>query len=82
VRNRGEVLKPLTMTAAPEVKQGVLQTLLILVFCLYSAGVATGQEAPKFGGRYADLDARRQALISDWVDRFGKVTGQQLPAGP
>jgi hypothetical protein len=40
------------------------------------------QTAPRFGGAYADLDARRQRLIDAWVARFNEVMGQQMVPGP
>ncbi len=46
--------------------------------------VASGQQptAPQFGGGYAELDARRQALVNDWVARLVKTTGQKVEPGP
>ena len=38
------------------------------------------QPAQRFGGAFAELDARRQQLVADWVGRFTKVTGQSLDA--
>jgi hypothetical protein len=70
-------------TAFSGVKGSVLRTLFVVALCLVAGGPVFGQAiAPRFGGLYADLDARRQALVNDWVERFTKVTGQQLPAGP
>jgi hypothetical protein len=45
-----------------------------------SAANVTGQpqEAPRFGGSYAQLDARRRALVDNWVSRFSRVTGQNV----
>ena len=45
---------------------------------------ANGQQptAPQFGGGYAQLDARRQALVNDWVARLVKTTGQKVEPGP
>ena len=41
------------------------------------------QEPPRpLGGGYSGLDQRRQQLVTDWVARFNKVTGQSLDAGP
>ena len=44
--------------------------------------VAAQQPAPRFGGAYSALDARRQALVKDWVSRFVETTGQAMDAGP
>ena len=42
---------------------------------------SVARQAPqRFGGAYADLDARRQQLVGDWVARFTKVTGQSIDA--
>jgi hypothetical protein len=39
------------------------------------------QQPPlRFGGAYSELDGRRQQLVSDWVARFVKVTGQDMDA--
>ena len=45
-----------------------------------SAASVTGQpqEAPRFGGSYSQLDARRRALVDNWVSRFSRVTGQNV----
>ena len=37
---------------------------------------------PQFGGAYADLGARRQRLVGDWVTRFNELTGLKLEAQP
>jgi hypothetical protein len=57
--------------------------LIALVFALLVPhGAAAQATAPSFGGAYAGLDARRQALIDDWVTRFIKTTGQPMATGP
>ncbi len=40
----------------------------------------TRQAAPTFGGLYTTVDARRRALIDDWVARLREVTGQKIEA--
>ena len=35
---------------------------------------------PKFGGKYAELDERRQQLIAGWIGRLEKTTGQSIDA--
>jgi hypothetical protein len=61
-----------------------VRTLLILVFCSFLASlvVAAQAPAPTFGGSFSALDARRQALVKDWVARFVETTGQKVEAGP
>ncbi len=51
--------------------------LWVVVFV--AAASAQGSQEP-FGGGYADLEARRQRLIADWVERFSEVTGQTSTA--
>lgn len=61
----------------------VPRLLLALALSVLSAGIATAQTpAPSFGGAYADLGARRQALVAGWVERFSKTTGQVVETGP
>ena len=43
---------------------------------------AQQQTPPRFGGKYSDLDAKRQGLVEDWVVRFNAATGQRLEPGP
>src|SRR5688572_5655289 len=44
--------------------------------------VVTGQQSPpQFGGGYAALDEPRQQLVSNWVARFVKTTGQNVQPG-
>lgn len=38
------------------------------------------QDPPQFGGAYARLEPQRQRLVDDWVARFSKTTGQDIPA--
>jgi hypothetical protein len=50
-----------------------------LLLAALAVQAARGQQpAPRFGGAYADLDARRQKLVDDWTGRFKKTTGQQV----
>lgn len=52
-----------------------------LFACLAGLVVADAQgQAPRFGTAFSSLGARRQALVTDWVGRFEKVTGQKLEA--
>ena len=57
----------------------VLPACLILAVVSLAAS-AQQQPPPRFGGAYGELDARRQALVNDWVARFVKTTGQTLDA--
>jgi hypothetical protein len=41
------------------------------------AAARQAQTSLQFGGDYASLDARRQALVSDWVARFNELTGEK-----
>lgn len=45
-----------------------------------SAASVTGQpqEAPQFGGSYSQMDARRRALVDNWIARLSAVTGQKV----
>jgi hypothetical protein len=56
-----------------------LGVMLQLVVCA-TALAQTPQ--PQFGGKYAELDARRQQLIAGWVSRLEKTTGQSIEPGP
>jgi hypothetical protein len=57
--------------------------LAVLVLALLVPRAAAAQTAtPGLGGAYSSLDARRQALVNDWVGRFTKTTGQQIPPAP
>ena len=59
-------------------------TVRQLVVCLLIAIAApiSGQQQPvQFGGAYANLGARRQHLIDNWVARFVKTTGQRVEPG-
>ena len=59
-----------------------------IVLALFLTSAATGghaiaqEPAPRFGGAYSGLDARRQHYIADWVARFAKTTGQAVEPGP
>lgn len=57
---------------------------LSLIACVVTVAVevVVAQPPRKFGGTYADLDPRRQALVADWVARFVRTTGQALEPGP
>ena len=52
----------------------------VVLGVLLARADVVGQGQPQFGGAYGALDARRQALVNDWVSRFAQVTGQKLPA--
>src|SRR4029077_2504694 len=53
-----------------------------VLLCALAVAMLTAQQPPqRFGGGYAELDARRQLLVADWVKRFVKVTGQNMEAG-
>ena len=53
-----------------------------VLLCALAVAMLTAQQPPqRFGGGYAELDARRQQLVADWVKRFVKVTGQNMEAG-
>ena len=54
---------------------GIVGTIILSVAAVE---IITAQQAPRFGGAYSGLDARRQRLVADWVARFTKVTGQSL----
>jgi hypothetical protein len=61
----------------------VSRYLIALVFCCLLPASAGAQTAsPAFGGTYSGLEARRQALVTDWVARFMKTTGQVVETGP
>ena len=68
----------------------VLAVLLVLALgTLHGVSGAAGAQAqsaagqaPRFGGAYSGLDARRQQLVKDWVTRFSEVIGRQLEPGP
>jgi hypothetical protein len=49
-----------------------------LVVCFSGSVAARQQQQPRFGGGYASLDVRRQALVNDWVGRFARTTGQAV----
>jgi len=49
--------------------------LLPIVVC---TAVFAQDPQPKFGGKYAELDERRQHLIDGWVVRLEKTTGQSI----
>ena len=53
-----------------------------LFLALIAAGPPPGATPAQFGGAYAQLDARRQALVADWVERFNRTTGQPLAPAP
>jgi hypothetical protein len=59
------------------------RVLLAFALCVMSSGIAAGQQPTQaFGGAYADLGVRRQALVAGWVERFSKTTGQVVETGP
>jgi hypothetical protein len=52
---------------------------IVLVALLGLQASPVGQEKPlRFGGDYAELGARRQHLVDNWVARVVKVTRQQI----
>ena len=58
---------------------GIVGAVLLTVL----AAITMAQEPPRpLGGSYSGLDQRRQQLVTDWVARFNKVTGQSLDDGP
>lgn len=54
--------------------------IALSVLAVQSPG-AFVQQAPRFGGDYSALDARRQRLVNNWVGRFVKTTGQHVEPG-
>ena len=59
---------------------GIVGAVLLSVLAV---AIVIGQEPQRpLGGSYSGLDQRRQQLVTDWVARFNKVTGQSLDAGP
>ena len=64
---------------------GVAALATLSVRCTVRAAQqpATNQEtAVRLGGSYAELDARRQRLVADWVARFNAATKQRMEPGP
>ncbi len=55
---------------------------LITALCLSLIAVAGASPTapPQLGGRYANLDARRQRLVDSWVARLSQVAGQPINA--
>jgi hypothetical protein len=47
-----------------------------------SVGRVTGQpqEAPQFGGSYSQMDARRRALVDNWIARLWRDQSKVEPA--
>ena len=58
--------------------------MLIAALALLGAGVTQSPQTPskQFGGAYADLGARRQKLVGDWVARLNGITGVKLEPQP
>ena len=86
--NRGTQVAPALVSAAERKLARVLLLRLRRISGI-AAGVAVSglavillaQQPPRrFGGAYAELDARRQQLLNDWVARFVQVTGQNVGA--
>ena len=57
-------------------RRALLFSALLLALFWSSALAQTPQ--PQFGGKYAELDERRQKLIDGWVVRLEKTTGQSI----
>ena len=57
-------------------RRALLFSALLLALFWSSAIAQTPQ--PQFGGKYAELDERRQKLIDGWVVRLEKTTGQSI----
>ena len=70
------------MTARLTIYRTGVALCSLLLASLAVQSTRTQQPAPRFGGAYAGLDARRQRLVDDWVARFVKTTGQQMEPGP
>jgi hypothetical protein len=55
----------------------------VLLFCVvlqssfWSSAIAQTAQT-QFGGKYSDLDERRQRLVDDWVARLAKTSGQSI----
>src|SRR5829696_640156 len=54
-----------------------------VLFCallpiVVGSAVLAQDPQPQFGGKYAELDQRRQQLIAGWVVRLEKTTGQSI----
>ncbi len=67
----------------PRVAAPALLAVLVLATGTASAqGVATdqGSRPPIFGGQYADLSPRQQALVDDWFRRFNEEQDTSLDA--
>jgi hypothetical protein len=63
------------------VRSQAVVNALVVVAALAVCLIAQQQPSPpQFGGAYASLDARRQVLVSGWVERFYRTTGQRLDA--
>jgi len=55
--------------------------LVLLLQTLSTTAIAQATQ-PQFGGKYAELDERRQKLVADWVARLEQTTGQSIASGP
>ena len=49
----------------------------LLLASVWSSAIAQTPQ-PQFGGKYAELDERRQKLVDGWVVRLEKTTGQKI----
>src|SRR4051794_11688026 len=66
---RDALLRPAHLVA------GVMSAVLLLTATPWASGQ---EQRPQFGGGYAELDARRQLLVNDWVTRLVNTTAQPL----
>ena len=55
----------------------VLLFSALLLASVWSSAIAQTPQ-PQFGGKYAELDERRQKLVDGWVVRLEKTTGQKI----
>ena len=53
----------------------------VLLLASFWSGAIAQTSQPQFGGKYAELDERRQRLIDGWVVRLEKTTGQKIEPG-
>ncbi len=55
---------------------------LLLVVLVVLVARSTVAQPPNIGGPFSRLGERRQRLVTDWVTRFSKVTGQTVDVEP
>jgi len=53
---------------------------VLLLASFWSSAIAQTPQ-PQFGGKYSELDERRQRLVDGWVVRLEKTTGQKIEPG-